>query len=195
MFEPLLFTTASIATLTLFVYGLVVNSKPFWISGLLGYLLGAPLILDLFLSLIACCHRSVYKGSSTRATGVFPFMPRRFQTLYLRRHFLVYGKNYDLTFCGIEKCHPAETTKYSKSYKHAVASSGDDGAPLFNHRLVVHRTSAIPRAQLIDAGVSIGKLLALNWVIYIVKAIEVPLLMFPASILRWRILQPMLEGT
>lgn len=162
-----------------------------WLSGLLGYFFGAPILLDLLFTLFGCCLRSYYSTSSS-GMAPFPKMPSRFRTLYQLDRYLVYSKNYDLTFCGLEKCHPAETTKYSKSFKFAISSQGQDGAPLFNRRLVVHRTHTISRAQLLDAGISACKLILLNYVLYILKAVEIPLFFMPASLLRWRILQPML---
>ena len=63
-------------------------------------------------------------------------------------------------------------------------------------REFVHITSGvITRKELIDAGVHWLKLLLLNWSLYISIAIEVPFFFLPASIMRWRILNPMLEAT
>ena len=98
---------------------------------------------------------------------------------------IVYSEDYNLSFCGIEKCHPFDSHKYGNVYRQLI----DKGVIS-----KVVTPGKVPRSLLIER-VSKWLLLKICYTIPICKYIEMPLIIFPSFLLRWRILNPMLLGT
>lgn len=98
---------------------------------------------------------------------------------------IVYHDGYNLSFFGIEKCHPFDAQKYRNVYAKLL------------ERGVINRVvtpERIPRQLLLEC-LSKWLLLKLCYSIPICKYIEMPLVMFPSCLLRWRVLDPMLLAT
>lgn len=97
---------------------------------------------------------------------------------------IVYSPTYNISFFGLEKIHPFDAAKYRRVMEDLHASD------FFNpSRDRIHRPEIPPR-EFLQNVMSPCYLLKLNYMYWIVKAIEVPL-PFPSCLFRFRLLEPM----
>ncbi|CAM6005731.1 unnamed protein product [Sphagnum balticum] len=97
---------------------------------------------------------------------------------------IVYHEGYNLSFLGIEKCHPFDSQKYYNARKvYGAGSNQWGGQALANSRKLL--LECLTRCFLFK----------LFYILPICKYIEMPLIVFPSFLLRWRVLNPMLLAT
>ena len=98
---------------------------------------------------------------------------------------VVYHEGYNLSLFGVEKCHPFDPQKYHNVY-----------AKLLERRVIdkVVKPDRAPRKLLLECMTKCF-LLKLCYTLPICKYVEMPLVVFPSFILRWRVLNPMLLAT
>jgi histone deacetylase 11 len=99
----------------------------------------------------------------------------------------VYSPDYNITFCGIEKCHPFDSQKYGNIYRFLL----DRGLIREGEAIVPQKA---PRGLLLES-MSKCYLLKQCYTVSICSYIEMPLFLLPAFLLRWRVLDPMLTAT
>ena len=100
---------------------------------------------------------------------------------------IIYHNDYNITACGLEKCHPFDSLKYGRVYnileKEKLIDLSNTHCP------------EIPSRELLLDVMSPVYLFLLNYSIYISKCIEIPLCIVPSEFLRYRLLNPMLLAT
>jgi len=103
------------------------------------------------------------------------------------RSRIVYHPKYNISFCGLEKCHPFDSQKYGNIFerliKKGIFKRGDEIVPDF------------PSRNFLLEKISKWYLLKLCYTIPICSYIEMPLIFLPSFLLRWRVLDPMLRAT
>ena len=99
---------------------------------------------------------------------------------------IVYSPQYNISFFGIERLHPFDSKKYGRAWK---LLRQQFGRSLTNYHVSVDRPVSDKELLLVHTN---AYLKSLNSPANVATALEVPLLAsLPASILAWRILQPM----
>ena len=95
---------------------------------------------------------------------------------------IAYHPKYNISAGGIEKCHPFDSQKYGNVYK-SLSFQGPHLVPI-----------KCPRA-ILRAVHPFTFLLSLCYSFQIFRAVEIPIFILPAFLLRWRVLDPMLYAT
>ncbi|KAF0691772.1 Aste57867_17043 [Aphanomyces stellatus] len=101
---------------------------------------------------------------------------------------IVYSKHYNITAFGLERMHPFDSTKYGRVVEGLVAAgvlANEDALfspqpPSYTEMTHLHR---------------LPYLLTLHYSATLTRVLEVPVFYLPASIVRWRVLLPMLYQT
>ena len=171
----------TLTLLGLFVYGCHAASYQYIVGSLVAYF-AYPLLYEPIYNLLA----------------VLLYSESRYKEEHLRFHEdvrrvkvpIVYHPTYNITAGGIEKLHPFDSQKYQKVFEallagECLASAADAHEP----------RSLVSRATLLNFGVSKSYLLALCYSLRVTSAVEVPVCLLPACILRWRVQDPQLMAT
>lgn len=103
------------------------------------------------------------------------------------RSRIIYNPSYNISFCGIENFHPFDSKKYGNIFRILVEKE------IINENDVIK--PELPSRSLLLETMSKCYLLKLSYSIPICKYVEMPLFIFPAFLLRWRVLDPMLRAT
>ena len=103
------------------------------------------------------------------------------------RSRIIYSPSYNITFCGLEKCHPFDSEKYGNIFERLVKKG------------IIGRKDAIvpgkPSRNFLLEKISWFYLLKMCYTIPVCTYIEMPFYFMPAFLLRWRVLDPMLLAT
>ena len=143
--------------------------KYFWAIGLGCYFL-FPIPLEVLLNIKAgIMRKSLNKHDCSIHQTHYP---------------IIYSDGYNITACGLEKCHPFDSTKYGRIFKY-----------LKDKKVITNQTKLyspkIPSQEFLTEVISAWYLFKLNYSIYCCKNLEVPLFFLPAWFLRMRVLEPM----
>ncbi|KRX02948.1 hypothetical protein PPERSA_09070 [Pseudocohnilembus persalinus] len=168
----------SFGSLGIATYGLFKN-KWFTLGGVLGYCFSG-ILLELFYTFLS----KIFKNGGQKYVEQHQKKHQNYKKL---GHF-VYNDRYNITAGGIEKLHPFDSIKYSRVFnilkKNNIIKENEYLKP-----------GKISRKQLLEFDLSLFYLLKLNLSAIISKIIEVPVCFLPASLLRWRVLDPQLYAT
>jgi len=168
-----------VGCLFMFIYGLVQHMIPLIVVGAVGYFV-YPLIYEPLYNTISnlTFNEQKYAAHLRRQATSFENLPVP----------IIYHPRYNVTACGIEKCHPFDAQKYGKVFAHlknkGIIKSARD----------IHEPSAISRSTLLRVQTKMY-LFKLCYSYYIFRVVEVPVCILPEAILRWRVLEPMLYAT
>jgi len=97
---------------------------------------------------------------------------------------IIYHPRYNITACGIEKIHHFDSRKYGRAFDFLLNSG------ILSKDTKIHKPAHVIRALLFK-GHSKMYLLKLCYSLIISRIVEIPLVFLPASLLRWRLLEPM----
>ena len=133
-----------------------------------------PLFNELILCLkSACCKSRVRSANYSERHNLNQCIP------------IVYSPRYNIHAFGLEKLHPFDASKYRRIYEDLIESKTID-----MNRMRVHAPE-VPDREFLQEVMSPMYLLALNYSVMVVKAIELPICFLPCWILRMRLLEPM----
>lgn len=103
------------------------------------------------------------------------------------RHHIVYRSDYNISFLGLEKCHPFDSFKYGNIYNKLVETK-------VIGKQDIHQPNKAPRSLLLEV-MSKWYLIKLNYTIPLCFYISVPLFFLPAFGFRKIVLDAMLYAT
>jgi len=156
-----------------FIYGLTKDkSGPLWYISLIMWLC-FPILNEIILTI---------KGRVFRYRVETPD--------YVLRHDLkeccpiVYHPSYNMTFCGLEKCHPFDSIKYQRVWTDLKEQK------VINENQMKVCKPTIPDREFLQKVMTIWYLFKLNYSIAVCSIIELPLIFLPGWALRWRVLDP-----
>jgi len=172
-------------TVFLFLYGCFIriwipkflpygDTPWFWIPiGLLLHFL-YPIPLEILHSLYGCCTAGKYFNNHNHDS-------------YKDKSGIIYTPDYNITFFGLENCHPFDSQKYGRCFNF-----------LNEHRVLsqtsrIHEPDIVPRALLSPC--TWPFLLTHCYSVFVCWYLEMPLLFLPADIMRYRVLIPMMKAT
>jgi histone deacetylase 11 len=159
-----------------FIYGIIEYSKyPYiWYISVIYFFL-FPFLYETILNIKALlfAHSNRTNHSCSNLENVFP---------------LIYSPHYNITACGLEKCHPFDSRKYGRIFEFLRKKK------IVDKNTKIHEPS-MPSREFLREVMTWPYLLKLNYSILICKYLEAPLIFCPAFFLRMRALNPMMRAT
>jgi len=171
-FIDILLTLASLAALGI---GIAYKILALIIIGPISYLI-YPALMELALNTL-----SILTFNEARYQQVIEKKIKQFAQL---KYPIIYHPRYNITACGIEKIHHFDSRKYGRAFDFLLKSN------VLSKDTKIHKPAHIIRALLFK-GHSKMYLLKLCYSLIISRIVEIPLVFLPASLLRWRLLEPM----
>jgi histone deacetylase 11 len=101
----------------------------------------------------------------------------------------VYHPDYNITACGIERCHPFDSCKYLKIHDTLLMERKVEECDFYRPK------ERCPRGLMLSLGVSKCYLLSLCYGLKVFKIVEVPVCFLPGAFIRQKMLNPMLYAT
>eukprot|EP00830_Metopus_es_P017588 TRINITY_DN5824_c0_g1_i1.p1 TRINITY_DN5824_c0_g1~~TRINITY_DN5824_c0_g1_i1.p1 ORF type:complete len:359 (+),score=56.82 TRINITY_DN5824_c0_g1_i1:699-1775(+) len=123
---------------------------------------------------IACCAKSNYLLYHNHEE-------------YKNKSGVIYSPGYNITFCGLEKCHPFDSTKYGRCFSFLHQQN------VLREHTQIHSPDICPRALLLD--LNLFYLLSHCYALFMCTYLEIPLFFLPGFLFRFKVLNPMLRAT
>ena len=152
-----------------------------WVPGVIAYLF-YPVVTELLMNIKA----QLCRNNTSRDNHKCPcdLIETSKQVLPI-----VFHPRYNVSFLGLEKCHPFDAQKYGRVFDGLLQKKTVD-----LRKQTVHRPG-FPGRELLSELMSASYLFKLNYSLLICKYLEAPLFFLPEFLLRWRVLEPMQLAT
>lgn len=165
----------NLTSLALFIYGLVRKEDPryLWAFGLGSYFL-FPILTECLINIKAAIRRTSLNQHDC--------------SIHSTHCPIIYSDSYNITACGLERCHPFDSIKYGRIFRFLLEKG------VISKATKIH-SPQIPSREFLTEVVSKWYLFKLNYSLYVCKNLEVPLFFLPAFFLRMRVLDPMAKAS